>query len=250
MKHKKYSDPGTIPKEELCFYEPDDYYQRNPGALFGHPPVIDYDERIKAEPRSKEGLFAPEIVAIAMCKWSPNTTEPRHYPGYYWFKYGIRDVGGFQRSLEERGFIQKDATKNEILRWVPTKKGEKAVENNPAVLWAHRHSNDFDIGDMDAWVALRLFDKTNWEEQMLEYMEKLRSEADYAGKIRNMTFTIAKFAYENEWYDLAEKFINEVVSIDKNGSEFEEFPDKTPPGIVELRNKIIKKLKKEIKDEK
>ncbi len=110
-----FADSSTISVDEREFYQPDEYYTLESYA--GTPMaerVITFEERKKNIFPSANGLYIGEIMLLEYCN-SGNYPKPANgYPGFWWFKYGIRDIGHTLESLENRGFIRW-ATKFELL---------------------------------------------------------------------------------------------------------------------------------------
>lgn len=97
---------SALPNEtESQFYQPKEYYTAKAfeGTQFERT-VITFEERKKTCNPSRNGLYVAEILLLAMCSSYPNPKNG--YPGYWWFQYGIRNVGNALKSLEQRGFIQ------------------------------------------------------------------------------------------------------------------------------------------------
>ncbi|MBQ6207302.1 MAG: hypothetical protein IJK52_09505 [Oscillospiraceae bacterium] len=113
--NKKYADSSTIPENERQYYQPDDYYTLNAfdGSMFERP-VITFEERKKTCIPSENGLYVAEILLLDYCAAGKYPNPKSGYPGFWWFEYGIRDVGGALRSLENRGFIRKSTAKERV----------------------------------------------------------------------------------------------------------------------------------------
>ena len=103
----KYADSKTIDESEKKYYKPDDYYtlKANEGTMF-EKKVITFEERKEKSFPSQRGLYVGEIILLYCCdnEYFPN--PEKGYPGYLWFKYGIRDVGKVLRKLQNEGFIE------------------------------------------------------------------------------------------------------------------------------------------------
>ena len=54
--------------------------------------------------------------SVAYCDFGKYPKPQNGYPGFWWFQYGIRDVGHALQSLEERGFIRWASKANCISR--------------------------------------------------------------------------------------------------------------------------------------
>lgn len=72
-------------------------YQRN---------VILFDERKQSTYPSKTGLYVAEILLLHYCSLGNYPKPNNGYPGFWWFEYGIRDIGHYLKSLEARGYIR------------------------------------------------------------------------------------------------------------------------------------------------
>lgn len=141
---RNFADSSNIPIEEHKFYKPDDYYTiiTHKGTPFEFT-VIPFDERKKSSIPSKRGLYVPEILMLSFCNSFP---QPKNgYPGYWWFKYGVRDVGKLLRSLEQRGFIKIDS---ETGKYMNTHMGECEKKENAYVEYTHKNSK---LKTLTAW---------------------------------------------------------------------------------------------------
>ena len=102
-----YVDASFVSPDERPYYQPDNYYTyySYPGTGQGTR-VITFEERKKKSYPSKQGLYVPEILLLDYCNTGKYPKPSKGYPGFWWFEYGIRDVGHALQSLEERGFLQ------------------------------------------------------------------------------------------------------------------------------------------------
>ena len=102
-----YIDSSTVSADERPFYQEDSYY-----TYYSYPGtdmavrVIPFDERKKTTYPSARGLYVAEIMLLEYCRNGKYPKPSSGYPGFWWFKYGIRDIGHALESLEKRGFIQ------------------------------------------------------------------------------------------------------------------------------------------------
>lgn len=102
-----YVDSGSISIDERPFYQPDSYY-----TFFSYPGtdmavrVIPFEERKQTTYPSARGLYVAEIMLLEYCNKGKYPKPNTGYPGFWWFKYGIRDVGHAMESLEQRGFLK------------------------------------------------------------------------------------------------------------------------------------------------
>lgn len=103
----KYADSSTITVDERPFYKSDDYYtlESHPGTVMAQQ-VITFNERKKTTFPSSNGLYVAEILLLDYCNKGDYPKPKNGYPGFWWFTYGIRDIGNILTSLEKRGFIE------------------------------------------------------------------------------------------------------------------------------------------------
>lgn len=109
-KKQLWADSSSIAPDEKQFYQPDEYYtfETHPGSQFNQR-VVTFDERKEISYPSRGGLYVAEIMLLDYCRKGTYPKPKKGYPGFWWFQYGIRDVGSALASLEMRGFI----------RWAP-----------------------------------------------------------------------------------------------------------------------------------
>ena len=102
-----YVDSSSISEDERPFYQPDNYYTyySYPGSEMARR-VVTFDERKQSTFPSTRGLYIAEIMLLEYCSYGKYPKPKGGYPGLWWFKYGIRDVGHALESLKDRGFIQ------------------------------------------------------------------------------------------------------------------------------------------------
>ncbi len=102
-----FADSSSISPDERPYYQPDDYYTfySYPGTEMATR-VITFEERKKTAYPSARGLYVAEIMLLEYCSQGKYPKPKGGYPGLWWFKYGIRDVGHALESLKARGFLQ------------------------------------------------------------------------------------------------------------------------------------------------
>lgn len=107
--------PAVIPESEKRYYQPDEYYttKTHEGTAFEQT-VITFDERKKTCIPSSTGLYVAEILLLEYCSYGTYPAPKNGYPGFWWFAYGIRNVGAALSSLEERGYIQYGSVANAL----------------------------------------------------------------------------------------------------------------------------------------
>lgn len=136
----------TISESEKKFYQPDDYHTSvvHEGTAFEHR-VITFEERKKTAIPSERGLYPAEILLLEYCSKGTYPGPKNGYPGFWWFAYGIRDVGAALKSLEERGFIQLGSISDSI--------GSFTVAQLKELLVAHGQSTTGKKADLVERVA-------------------------------------------------------------------------------------------------
>lgn len=106
---------STVSEDEKKYYQPDSYYTNvvAEGTIFERR-VISFEERKKTAIPSNRGLYPAEILLLEYCS-KGNYPRPKNgYPGFWWFTYGIRDVGSALKSLEDRGYIVFSSAKDSV----------------------------------------------------------------------------------------------------------------------------------------
>lgn len=96
-----------IPDCDKPYYNSDSYYADIIAKdTIWEREVIPFSERKRISYPSKGGLYVPEILLLHYCGCG-TYPHPKHgYPGFWWFEYGIRNVGAALESLESRGYIE------------------------------------------------------------------------------------------------------------------------------------------------
>ena len=124
-----YADSSTISPDERPFYQPDSYYTfySYPGTMMAQR-VITFEERKRSSFPTARGLYVAEVLLLEYCRQGKYPKPSSGYPGFWWFKYGIRDVGHALQSLEHRGFI-KWASKYSCLYGLKVDELKQILEN-------------------------------------------------------------------------------------------------------------------------
>lgn len=112
FKKKSNSEP-PIPENEKKYYQPDEYYKDYVPTLscdlngnYGQRKIVTFEERKKTSTISRNGLYVAEILLLQYVSYGTYPHPKNGYPAFWWFEYGIRNVGAKLQSLEERGFIR------------------------------------------------------------------------------------------------------------------------------------------------
>lgn len=132
---QKQNEPA-IPESEKQYYRPDEYY--TDVAFAGtslERKVITFQERKLTAFPSRRGLYPAEILLLYYCDAYRTYPHPKSgYPGFWWFEYGIRNVGAALERLETNGFIML----NEKGKYVLTDIGRMELEENSYVPYMHK----------------------------------------------------------------------------------------------------------------
>ena len=106
-KDMPWADSSTIAPDERKYYQPDEYYTfvTHKGTPFERK-VVTFEERKKCSFPTANGLYVGEVLLLEYCSYGKYPKPNSGYPGFWWFEYGIRDVGHVLESLEKRGFLQ------------------------------------------------------------------------------------------------------------------------------------------------
>lgn len=108
---------SSIPESEKKYYQDDSYYSEK--AFVGTPferKVVTFEERKKTAIPSSRGLYPAQILLLSYCEKGTYPGPKNGYPGFWWFEYGIRDVGQMLKQLEEMGYIVLAAPKDSVSR--------------------------------------------------------------------------------------------------------------------------------------
>lgn len=102
-----WADASTIAPDERKYYQADEYYAlvTYKGTTFERK-VITFENRKKCSFPTSNGLYVAEVLLLEYCSYGKYPKPSSGYPGFWWFEYGIRDVGHALESLEKRGFLQ------------------------------------------------------------------------------------------------------------------------------------------------
>lgn len=170
-----------IPQEERKYYQDPEYYtdlapSMSLDSINGTAKVITFNERKKISYPSKRGLYIAEIALLKYCSYGiyPN---PKHgYPGLWWFRYGIKNVGFYLKSLECKGFIRM----NEKQKYELTELGNLELKENEYVI--ELKEDCFKLGkgccNLDVWEVNRRLnggDASKWQEVEAEIRAEIKN---------------------------------------------------------------------------
>lgn len=216
-----------IPESEKKYYQPDEYYTdfvpvATVGAdgNYGKMKVVTFDERKKTSIVSRNGLYVAEILLLEYCSYGTYPRPKSGYPGFWWFEYGIRNVGAKLQSLEERGFIRMCSAKESVPRLtIPQLKEILAKLNLPTsgkkndlVLRIIDNVSEADLSDyiLDRKYTLTELGKTELSEnEYVPYMHKCHEKTidiDMFGPIFNVWEVNRRLGKEKDW----KKIVSEI----------------------------------------
>ncbi len=142
-----FREASTIPESERKYYQQDSYYS---ARLYEGTPlakeVVTF-EQIKATTiPSEHGLYVPEILLLHFCNKHPHPKTG--YPGYWWYEYGIRNVGAVLESLMARDFLFIDEKTG---KYQLTALGQDELKANEYVPYMHSHKiyTSFTVWDLN-----------------------------------------------------------------------------------------------------
>lgn len=210
---KKYADSFSIPEDERKYYQSDEYYtfKAYEGTQFEYD-VVTFEDRKKTCVPSKNGLFPAEILLLEYCSYGTYPHPKNGYPGFWWFKYGIRNVGYYLAELERRGFICMDSEKE---KYRLTVLGKSELEENKYVPIMHKEcsntSDDSRFGPVfNIWEINRRMGKehrNDWKNIIDEV--KIEMQKNSAQKARERETFLKEEERRNT------KFVSEIRAIDK-----------------------------------
>ncbi len=124
----------SVPEAEKKYYQPDEYYTKksHEGTMF-EKTVITFEERKKTCIPSNRGLYVAEILLLEYCSYGKYPGPKNGYPGFWWFTYGIRDVGAALKDLEMRGYIELNQVKDAVNSLTIPQLKELLARNGQAV---------------------------------------------------------------------------------------------------------------------
>lgn len=136
FKKKEIGEP-PIPDNERPYYRQESYYTNSSheGTPFERR-VIPFDERKNSSFPSKTGLYVAEILLLEYCSYGTYPRPKTGYPGFWWFEYGIKNVGYRLEQLEQREYIEMSS---ETGKYHLTYFGEQELSENLYVAYMHKH---------------------------------------------------------------------------------------------------------------
>ena len=221
---------ATISDSEKKYYQPDSYYKAksHEGTPF-ESEVVSFEQRKNTSIPSNNGLYVPEILMLHFCKKYPNPKGG--YPGYWWYKYGIRDVGSVYESLLERGFL---IINDKTGKYKLTNLGKTELEENAYVPYMHRHSKYtiFTVWDLNQ--LLGTGDKSTY----IEIIEKKYADIDNKNEASNKSFMKELKVIVPEGYRLLKNQDKQIKAVQAADEKYSE--DKDIDWIIKFWEEIWK----------
>ena len=109
-----YADSSSIADDERPYYQNDEYYSYYSYGNTDADRLITFEERKSKTYPSAGGLYVGEIMLLEYVSYGSYPKPAKGYPGFWWFQYGIRDIGHALESLAQRGFIQWASKANRV----------------------------------------------------------------------------------------------------------------------------------------
>ena len=169
FKKKPLEVEPPIAEDEKSYYRPDGYYTNlaHEGTQFQRK-VITFEERKKISFPSARGLYVAEILLLEYCSYGTYPKPKNGYPGFWWFEYGIRNVGYHLKRLEDMGYIEMLPEKG---KYYLTELGQLELGDNLYVPYMHKHkrktTEDTTFGpEFNVWSVNREINTrpgVNWE---------------------------------------------------------------------------------------
>lgn len=221
---------ATIPDSEKKYYQPDSYYKAksHDGTPF-ESEVVSFEQRKNTSIPSNNGLYVPEILMLHFCKKYPNPKGG--YPGYWWYKYGIRDVGSVYEILVDRGFL---IINDKTGKYELTNLGKTELEENAYVPYMHRHSKytTFTVWDLNQ--LLGTGNKSNY----MEIIEKKHADIDNGNEDSNKSFMKELKVIDPEGYRLLKSQDKQIKAVQATDEKYAE--DKDIDWIINFWEEIWK----------
>lgn len=189
----------AVPEADKKYYQNDSYY--TDVAFAGTPfekKVITIEERKKTAIPSETGLYPAEILLLEYCSYGTYPGPKNGYPGFWWFEYGIRDVGAVLKSLEDRGYIVFAAAKDSL--------------------------NNFTMPQLKEMLSAKNLPTTGKKADLVMRVAEVFSEAELLGtgiQIKYMLTELGKRELsENEYVPYMHKVPNKTTEDDRFGMTF------------------------------
>lgn len=227
------SEP-PIPKNEKKYYQPDSYYTKKTyeGTQFERD-VITFEKRKKTSTVSRNGLYVAEILLLQYVSYGTYPHPKNGYPGFWWFEYGIRNIGAKLQSLEDRGFIRMSTPiENVGSLTVPELKEILKAYNMPIdgkkANLVQRITENLDDSDVKSYIPeckYRLTDLGEKELSENEYVpimhkspEKTTENAMF-GPVFNVWEVNRRLAKNPDWQAVIEEMKQERASAEKHNRD-------------------------------
>ena len=101
-----YADPSSVAEDERPYYRKDEYYKFYSSVDSDGDRLQTFEEKKATTYPSAGGLYIAEIMLLEYVSYGDYPKPSGGYPAFWWFQYGIRDIGHTLEPLAERGFIR------------------------------------------------------------------------------------------------------------------------------------------------
>lgn len=101
-----YADPSSVAEDERPYYRKDEYYKFYASVDSDGDRLRTFEEKKATTYPSVNGLYVSEIMLLEYVSYGDYPKPSGGYPAFWWFQYGIRDIGHTLEPLAERGFIR------------------------------------------------------------------------------------------------------------------------------------------------
>lgn len=167
--------------------------------------VIPVEKRIKGMKPNDVGLYPHEVLLLS---YAPKYyIEGNSYPGFWWYKYGIKDVDKCLISLKDRGFLQIGTLQSAI------------EKETVAVLKSVLKENGLKVSGKKAELVQRLMDEVP-EEKLNNLFTKRTYELTDAGSEILKKEDYIPYIHQHEIEDLDIWSLSEKVKNSKSGISF------------------------------
>ena len=245
----------AVPEADKKYYQNDLYY--TDVAFAGTPfekKVITFEERKKTAIPSGTGLYPAEILLLEYCSYGTYPGPKNGYPGFWWFEYGIRDVGAALKSLEYRGYIVFATAKDSLNNFtMPQLKEMLSAKNLPVtgkkadlvmrVAEAFSEAELLETGIQVKYMLTELGQRELSENEYVPYMHKAPNKTTEYARF-GMTFNVWSInkllgtGDKSNWKAVvAEQEQKKGVETDENNARTMEIVKKVDPQLFrELKN--------------
>ncbi len=111
--------------------------------------VVSYDERMETSVCSKRGLYVGDLVLLDLVHRYHYPLKTKKYPLYMWNVYGIYDVEGHLKRLEEQGFLRRSLDIENCLVYKLSETGMLELKENAYVSYLLNRNYALDVFELN-----------------------------------------------------------------------------------------------------